>query len=179
MEPVPLCRCCNPAFMSSDEEWDDDMWEDPRPKEENKETSKFELDREWQTRREQHFNVCSRCKAAQSRTRQQVGNYSVNCRVVIEKARMRESRQLFSKHSMKVGTRHKGLWLVHELQAAVQATEAGLHGTQEIAMPFKYRQRPHLLLLADFLAQSSLGSTLTALLVFTDVAARIQAPLTL
>ncbi|KAK9831717.1 hypothetical protein WJX74_006852 [Apatococcus lobatus] len=56
MEPVPLCRCCNPAFMSSDEEWDDDMWEDPRPKEEDKETNKLELDREWQTRREQHFN---------------------------------------------------------------------------------------------------------------------------
>lgn len=54
--------------MSSDEEWDDDMWEDPRPKEELKEASKFELDREWQTRREQHFNVCSHWKATHRRT---------------------------------------------------------------------------------------------------------------
>ena len=56
-DPVPLCRCCNPAFLSSDEEWDDDMWEDPRKEEDANESVKVELDREWQTRREQHWNV--------------------------------------------------------------------------------------------------------------------------
>lgn len=107
MEPVPLCRCCNPAFMSSDEEWDDDMWEDPRPREATKETNKLELDREWQTRREQHFNVswlaldrlvlCRRAGISRY-----VRPFCPACRVAIAKAKMLESRRSCSKHSMKV-----------------------------------------------------------------------------